>query len=219
MNTLTATKRSKADKLETVRSNGMVPAVVYGAGIENTSVSVPAADFKKVFAHAGESEVVTLTIDDHKHSVLVHDVQRDPVRGFAVHIDFLAIDMNKKITVMVPLEFEGVSPAVKSGTGSLVKIIHEVEIEALPKDLPHALHVSIDGLATTQDKLHVKDIAVPTGVVILTDADETVALIAELVEEKEETPVDIADIEVEKKGKKDDEEGAAADEGASEEKE
>ena len=212
MNTLTAIKRSKADLLATVRSNGMVPAVVYGAGIENTIVSVPAADFKKVFAQVGESEVVDLIVDGHTYSVLVQDVHRDPIRGHAIHVDFLAIDMKKKITVMVPVEFEGVSPAVKAGTGSLVKIVHEIEIEALPKDLPHALHVSIESLVTNQDKIHVSDITVPAGVVILTGADEVVALVAQLVEEKEESaPVDIANIEVEKKGKKEEEaEGEAA---------
>ena len=206
MNTLTATKRSKTELLATVRANGMVPAVVYGAGIENTIVSVPAADFKKVFSQVGESEVVDLTVDGHTYSVLVHDVERDPVRGFAIHIDFLAIDMKKKITVMVPIEFEGVSPAVKSGVGSLVKVTHELEIEALPKDLPHALHISIESLANVDDQIQVKDIALPTGVTLLADADEVVVLIAALKEEKEEeVPVDIASIEVEKKGKKEDE--------------
>ncbi|MGI9118312.1 MAG: 50S ribosomal protein L25 [Minisyncoccia bacterium] len=206
MNTLTAIKRSKADLLATVRNNGMVPAVVYGAGIENTSVSVPAADFKKVFAHAGESEVVTLDIDGKKHSVLIHDVQRDPIRGHAIHIDFLSIDMNKTITVMVPVEFEGVSSAVKSGSGVLVKVMHEIEVEALPKDLPHALHISIESLENVDDQIQVKDIKAPSGVTILADAEEVVALVSALKEETEESaPIDIANIEVEKKGKKEEE--------------
>lgn len=204
MQTLTATKRSKADKLESVRSNGMIPAVIYGAHVENTSISVSSIDFIKAFKEAGESSTIVLDLASKKIDVLIHEVQVDPVRGFPIHVDFLAVDMNKAVEVQIPLEFIGVSPAEKAGLGSLMKVLHEVEITALPKDLPHSIKVDISVLLTLQDQIHVKDIVAPTGVTILTESTEVVALVAPAKAEKEEeaAPVDLSAIEVEKKGKK-----------------
>lgn len=218
MQTLTATKRSKTDKLATVRNNGMVPAVVYGARVENTSISVSSIDFIKAFKEAGESSTLMLDIEGKKIDVLIHDVQVDPVKGFPIHVDFLAIDMSKPVEVQVPLEFIGVAPAEKSGLGSLMKVLHEVHIEALPKDLPHAITVDITSLETLQNQIHVKDIVLPKGVTMITNAEEVVALVAPAKAEKEEeAPVDLSAIEVEKKGKKD-EEGGAEEEAKPEEK-
>jgi len=206
MQTLQATKRSKTDKLIAVRNNGMVPAVVYGARVENTSISVPSTDFVKVFKTAGESSTIVLELEGKKIDVLIHQVQVDPVKGFPIHVDFLAIDMNKPVQVTIPLEFTGVAPAEKAGLGSLVKVLHEIEVEALPKDLPHNINVDISSLETLENQIHVKDITAPTGVKILTDEEEVVALVAAAKEEVEEqAPVDLSSIEVEKKGKKEEE--------------
>jgi large subunit ribosomal protein L25 len=210
MQTLTATKRSKADKLEVVRSNGMTPAVVYGARVENTSISVPSIDFKKAWKTAGESSTIALDLEGQKIDVLIHEVQVDPVKGFPIHVDFLAIDMNKPVQVAIPLEFTGVAPAEKSGLGTLVKVLHEVEIEALPKNLPHAITIDISSLETLENQIHAKDITLPSGVTMVTDGEEVIALVAAAKEEKEEeAPVDLSSIEVEKKGKKDEETPAA----------
>src|ERR1700752_2531805 len=130
MQTLIATKRSKTDKLASIRTNGMVPAVVYGARVENTSISVSSIDFVKVFKTAGESSTIVLELEGKKIDVLIHQVQVDPVKGFPIHIDFLAIDMSKPVEVTIPLEFTGVAPAEKEGLGSLVKVLHESQIEA-----------------------------------------------------------------------------------------
>ncbi len=206
MQTLTATKRSKTDKLGAVRSNGMVPAVVYGARVENTSISVPSVDFIKAWKVAGESSTIVLDLEGKKIDVLIHDLQVDPVKGFPIHVDFLAIDMNKTVEVQVPIEFIGVAPAEKSGLGVLVKVIHEVEIEALPKDLPHNIEVDLSSLVALGDQIHIKDVNLPKGVTMKTPADEVVALISAVKEEVEEVaPVDLSSIEVEKKGKKDEE--------------
>jgi len=187
----------------------MVPAVVYGARVENTSISVPSTDFIKVLKAAGESSTVALNLDGKNINVLIHEVQVDPVKGFPIHIDFLAIDMNKPVEVVVELEFTGVSPAEKAGLGSLMKVLHEISIEALPKDLPHTIIVDISSLETLENQIHVKDIIAPKGVTILTDADEVVALVAPAKAEKveAETPTDLASIEVEKKGKQESAEG------------
>ena len=214
MNILTATKRSKADKLGAVRSNGMIPAVVYGARVENTSISVPSVAFEKVLKVAGESSTIVLEIEGdgktQKVDVLIHDLQVDPVKGFPIHVDFLAVDMNKTIQVTVPLEFTGTAQAEKDSLGVLVKVLHEVEIEALPKDLPHAITVDVTSLSSLGSQIHVKELTAPSGVTLMTDGEEVVALIAAVKEEVEESaPVDLSAIEVEKKGKKDDAEGEA----------
>ncbi len=204
--TLTAAMRSKTDKLGSLRSNGQVPAVVYGARVENTSISVPSAQFEKILKIVGESGTVVLELGDtgKKIDVLIHDVQVDPVKSYPIHIDFLAIDMNKPIEVHVPIEFIGLAQAEKDSLGVLVKVLHEFEIKALPKDLPHNIEVDITNLANLGDQIHAKDIKLPSGVELKTDADEVVALIAAVREEKveEEAPVDLSTIEVEKKGKK-----------------
>jgi large subunit ribosomal protein L25 len=189
----------------------MVPAVVYGVRVENTLISVPTVDFLKVFKVAGESSTILLeikgdekTATSKKVDVLIHDMQVDPVKGYPIHVDFLAIDMNKPVEVTIPVEFIGIAPAEKDGLGNLVKVMHEVEVEALPKDLPHNVSVDLSVLLALDDQIHVKDIVLPKGVTMKTDLEEVIALIAAIKEEVvEEAPVDLSAIEVEKKGKKD----------------
>jgi len=213
MNKLTATMRSKADKLALIRTNGMIPAVVYGARVENTMISVSSIDFEKILKVAGESSAIVLEVTDptkkdasKKFDVLIHDMQVDPIRGFPTHVDFLAIDINKPVEVTIPIEFTGIAPAEKGGLGVLVKVLHEVDVEGLPKDLPHNIIVDVSTLANLDDQIHIKDIALPKGVTMKTHEDEVIALIAPVKEEEvaEAVPVDLSSIEVEKKGKKED---------------
>ncbi len=208
-------KRDIAESLSTIRNGGEIPAVFYGAGKQSTAVSIPVVAFKKVWRDAGESSAIVLNADGEDVDVLIHEVQVDPITSEPIHVDFLAIDMKKKIKVNVPLLFEGVSNAVKTGIGNLVKVLHEVEVEALPKDLPHNLVVDISNLNTVDDVVIVSQIKLPAGVAMITTGDEVVASIVPQVEEKLEdaAPVDLSAIEVEKKGKKE-EEGAEGGEAA-----
>lgn len=223
MFTIKAKKRDEGVKVDALRKSGEIPAVFYGAGKETTPVSVGTIEFKKIWREAGESSTVKVEMADKSGvDVLIHEVQVDPVTDEPIHVDFLVVDMKKKLRVKVPLEFVGISNAVKSGLGNLVKVLHEVEVEALPADLPHDLSVDISKLETLKDQVFVSDIKLPTGVVFVTNTTEVVASIVEQVEEKEEVvaPVDLSAIEVEKKGKKEEEgaEGATASEPATEEK-
>lgn len=211
-----ATKRDEATKMEALRKSGKIPAVFYGAGKTNTPVTISNVEFKKIWREAGESSAVKIVMDKGGDiDVLIHDVQVDPVTDEPIHVDFLAIDMNKKIKVKVPLVFEGISNAVKTGIGNLVKVLHEVEVEALPADLPHSLFVDISTLETLESQIFVSNIRLPAGVTVITPGTEVVASIVAQVEEKEEVaaPVDLSAIEMsEKKGKKEEEgaEGAEA---------
>lgn len=202
-----AKKRIEDTKLDVLRKAGEIPAVFYGAGKKTTPISISKIDFKKIWREAGESSAVKIEIPEGNIDVLIHEVQVDPVTSEPIHVDFLAIDMKKKIRVHVPLEFEGISNAVKSGIGNLVKVLHEFEIEALPADLPHNLVVDISKLETLNDQIFVSDVKLPAGVTVINHLTEVVASIIEQVEEKEEVvvPVDLSAIEVEKKGKKEEE--------------
>jgi len=113
--------------------------------------------------------------------------------------------MNKKVEVEVPIEFVGIAPAEKNGLGVLVKVLHDFNIEVLPKEIPHSIEVDLSGLEDLDSQIHVKNIILPKGVKMITDQEEVIALIApmkEEVEEEEEAPIDLSSIEVEKKGKK-----------------
>lgn len=202
-----AKTREASVKVDALRKSGEIPAVFYGAGKETTPISVGTVEFKKVWREAGESSAVKITTPGEVIDALIHEVQVDPITEEPIHVDFLAIDMKKKITVGVPLEFTGVSNAVKSGIGNLVKSIHELEVEALPADLPHSLPVDISKLETLKDQIFVYDVELPAGVTLVSNPSDVVASIIEQVEEKEEVvaPVDLSAIEVEKKGKKDEE--------------
>ena len=211
MLTLTAKGRDLKENLEKLRKAGELPAVFYGAGIKSTPITVSAIEFKKVWHKAGESSAVKITTPTGQQDVLIYEVQNDPVSDEPIHVDFLVIDMNKAIKVKIPLEFTGISEAVKAGLGILVKVLHEIEVEALPKDLPHNFVVDISKLLDIHSQIFVSDIILPKGVVAITKGSEVIAAIAEQKEEKEEVaPIDLSAIEVEKKGKKEEEGEATA---------
>lgn len=212
MTTLQAQFRTTGENLDAIRGSGSLPAVFYGAGKETTSITVPAMAFEKALKEAGESSTISLIMPDGTLDVLIHDVQLDPVKHIPTHVDFLVVDMNKPIEVAVPLEFVGVSGAVKGNLGALTKVIHELEVSGLPKNIPHQIEVDISVLETLENQIHVKDLKLPAGVTAMADADDVVALVSAVKEEVEEVaPVDLSAIEtVDQKGKKEEEAEPAA---------
>ncbi|HVV39029.1 MAG TPA: 50S ribosomal protein L25 [Candidatus Paceibacterota bacterium] len=210
---LAVTKRDIAVKPKALREKGMLPAVLYGRAQEATPISVERKAFDKLFRTAGESTVITLSGLGEEKDALIHEVTVDPVSGVSIHADFYAIAKGQTVTVSIPLEFDGESPAVKDLGGILVKVMHEIEIECQPKDLPHAIHVDISKLATLEDQIHVKDLAdIPASAKITVDPEEVVAMIDVAKEEPvEEAPADLSAIEIsEERGKKEEEGEAGA---------
>jgi large subunit ribosomal protein L25 len=209
---LNVEKRDLKENLNDMRKSGKLPGVFYGPKDPSTPIKMSAVDFKKAWKTAGESTVVSLEGSGIEAEVLIHEVDLDPVTDIAIHVDFYAIEKGKKLSVDVPLEFIGVSPAVKDLGAVLVKVAHEVEIEALPKDLPHSLQVDISGLVTFDSVLTAADIKLPAGVTLMIKTEDVIASVYEPKEEVVEAPVDLSAIEVEKKGKevKEGEEGAPA---------
>lgn len=204
---LTIEKRT--DEVSKVRAEGKIPAVFYGPKAASTPITVSESEFMKAWREAGESTVLTLTGVDEDHDALIHDVTRDPVTEKVTHIDFYVIEKGKKVQVAVPLEFTGEAPAAKTLGGTLIKVMHEIEIEALPAALPHSIEVDVSVLKTFEDQITVADIKLPAGVVSMMDAEEVVAVVNAAKEETEDAPttIDMSAIETSvQKGKKEEEE-------------
>lgn len=182
---LTAKIRDK--KPNALRRDGQIPAVAYGPKTKSHNLMVADLDFNKIFSQAGESDLISLKLpltkgakSDNQSSeiqVLIHEVQKHPLSGDIIHIDFYAPDLTKTVRVAVSLVFIGESPAVKDLDGILVKNMQEVEVEALPKDLPHKIEVDIARLKTFEDKIFISDLIMPQGVSVLASVDEVVALV------------------------------------------
>ncbi len=154
---------------------------------------------------------MTLKGEKETVDVLIQDVDLDPVSDIPLHADFYVFEKGKKLEVSVPLEFIGVSPAVKDLGGLLVKSLHELKISAAPEHLPHHIEVDISVLETFESQILASDVVLPAGVTLVELPTEVVASAAPAAEEVvEETPVDLSAIEVEKKGKKEEEPEAQA---------
>ena len=202
--------------LKTARAEGKLPVAVYGRAKkgskpESHSYFLNTKEFSKVLKTAGETSIVTLESPDGEKDVLIKEVTFHPTSGQPIHADLYVVDKTKKLEVNVPLEFEGVAPAVKEFNGIVLKVMHELAVEALPKDLPHDIKVDLEKLVALDSQILVKDLVLPAGVTALVDADEVVAAITVAEEEPvDETPIDLSAIEVEKKGKKEEEEETPA---------
>ncbi len=203
MLTLKTERRDTKIKPGVIRETGQIPAVFYGKKEASTPISIPKIDFLKVWKEAGESSVVTLETPEGNKESLIQDVDLDPITGIPRHADFYVFEKGHKVEVELPLEFTGVSPAVKDSGGMLVKVLHEMKVEAMPKDLPHDIKIDISALVNFGDQVLAKDIKLPTGLELKENPEEVVALVSAPREEKEEevAPIDLSAIEVEKKGK------------------
>ena len=193
MISLLATIRKEfGKKVKNLHKQGKIPAVVYGPKLKGVSVEVDEKEFKKVFSQAGESSLIELLTDKSKNLVLVHEIQRDPVSGKVIHIDFLQPNLEKEIEVEVPLVFEGTAPAEKDLGGTLVKNILEIKVKALPQNLPHEIKVNIDVLRTFEGHVLVKDLVLPKGVTVSKNPDEIVASVLppQKVEEELAVPIE-----------------------------
>ena len=208
---LQAAKRTVTGKgVKALRSEGKIPAVVYGAGEDTLAIELSAKDFEKTLKEAGESSVVSLKIDGDTKSVLIHEVDIDPVSNEPRHADFYAIKKGQKVQVEVSIEFVGESQAVKEGA-NLVKVMHTLPIEGEATHLPQEIEVDISALAAIGDQITAADIKLPEGITLTVGEEEVIALTAEQKEEEEEeapTEIDMDAIgDSEERGKKEEEGG------------
>lgn len=193
------------------KKEGFIPAVYYGSQSASTPIFINYIEFNKVLASAGESSSIALATEHGTENAMIQDVQFDPVKHVPIHVDFYIVEKGQKVHVKTPIEFVGESQAVKEG-GVLVKVMHELSVEGEPSKLPQQFTVDISLLVTTESVIKVGDIKLPAGVELYhVTPEDVVASITEAKEEVEEAPVetDLSAIEVEAKGKKE-EEGAEA---------
>lgn len=176
-------------KVKALRRDGNLPANIYGKKLASIAVQVPLKDFQKTFEEVGETGVIELQVNDDKYPALIHNVQVNPVTDIPVHVDFLNVDLAQKVTAPVPIEFIGESPAEKSGEGVVVYQLYEVEVEALPTDLPEKLEVDVSGLEKIDDAIHVSDLNVDRAKIeIKEDPEQSVVYITEPQKEEEIAP-------------------------------
>ncbi len=196
---LAVEQRDKFGKmLKILRQQGMIPAELYGRGIANVHLSIKRKDFERVFREAGESTVINLVLGNEGRPAIVYNIQRDYFTGEIIHIDFYQVRMDEKIRAHVLLEFIGEAPAVKEKGGILNKTLSEIEVEALPADLPHRLEVKLDGLAELNESIYAKDIQLPKGVKILVEPETVLVTVTPpLEEEKPAAPVEVSEVKVE----------------------
>lgn len=203
--TLKVAQRDDSSTPKVLRANGEIPAIVYGPKQEPIKVVLSGKEFDKVLKEAGESTIIELDGLKSKIEVLIKDVEFNPVNNKVTHVDLYAVEAGKEITTYVPLHFMGEAPAEHSHSGVVTKVLHEIEISCKPKNLPSHIDVSLESLSSVGDKIHVSDLVTPKGVSVLTGADESVAVISAIKEEVEEEKVDMDEIEVEEKGKTEEE--------------
>lgn len=180
-------KREKMGRgVSALRDKELIPAELYGKGLANLHLSVPLKEFRKVFKEAGENTIVNIVVEGKNHPVLIQDVSYNPVTDEMESVDFYQVRMDKKLKVGVPVEFVGIAPAVKEKNGLLVKALQEVEIEALPADIPRELKVNLSKLLDIGQSIYVKDLDVPSTVKILISPETVVATVTAKITEEEE---------------------------------
>jgi len=210
--------QKRTEKLDVVRAQGMVPGVVYGPDREPTSVSVKATELQKMYNEAGESTLIDFSVEGEETvKVLIQDLQFAPVKGNIVHVDFRQIQMGIEMEATVELEFVGVAPAVKEMGGTLSTTKDSLDIKCLPKDLVSSIQIDLSVLKTFDDAIHVKELQMPAGLTSTEDADMLIAKVQAPLSEEELNAMEegdsktVEDIEVEEKGKKEEDEAKEGD--------
>ncbi len=171
-----------------LRQAGKVPAVVYGKGKGSTAVEMDAKEFDLLYRAAGRSSLVQLRIGEGRaESAIIKSVQRNPLTGRALHVDFFIVDLEATMEVEIPLTFTGTAPAIDLIGGTLLTNLSRVKVRALPGDLPHEISVDISPLVDLDAAIHISDIVTDEKVQVLGDPDELVAKV--LPPRVEEEPV------------------------------
>ena len=209
-------KRDPKEKAAALRKKSFVPLELYGKGVENLHLSAGTKEFKKVFKQAGENTIVTVVLDSKKYPVIIHDVSYDGVSGDILNVDLHQVKMDQKIKLTVPVEFIGVSLAVKEKNGLLIKSLQEIEVEALPMDIPHNFQVDISKITEIDQSLYVKDLDIPKAVKVMVGPETVVATVTAKLTEEEElkmqqaAAVGVEAVKVESEEKKAEREAAKA---------
>lgn len=174
-----------------LRREGLVPGVVFGKGVESVSVQVDAKTFETLYRAAGRTSILNLKVpgDGGARSAIIKEVQRHPLTGKALHVDFFLVDLTHEMEVEVPLVFDGHAPAIEETGGTLITPVSRVRVKALPGDIPHEITVDVRSLVDLEAAIHVRDLLVDsTKVQIENDPDDLVAKVVPPRAVEEEAP-------------------------------
>lgn len=172
-------------KKENKKTEGKIPAVIYGPNSKNRSLELDYKNFSEAYRQAGESSLIDLAVDDKSAvKVLIQDIQKDPLSEKYVHIDFYELDMNKKLSLEVELKFEGIEEVEKATAGEVIRNMDKLEVECLPKDLIKEITVDVrEFLKELGDTMHAKDIKLPEGLSLVGDDEAPLISVQEIKEE------------------------------------
>jgi large subunit ribosomal protein L25 len=200
---LRATNRTVlGKKVKRLRAAGWIPAVMFGPDTPSNSIQVEQRDLLRVLHEAGSTALIDLYVDDQAtpKAVLAREVQRNPVTGHLLHVDFYQVRLTEKVKTTPRLDFVGKSPLAETGTAVLIHGMNEIEVECLPTDLINSITVDLSVLERMDDNILVSDLIVPPSVTILADPDEVVVSIVpsrmEVVEEEEEEEIELEEVEI-----------------------
>lgn len=209
---LNASKRQVVGKqVKQLRRQGLVPAVLYGPSLEPLNLQMPEHELAVILARAGGSHIIQLNVEGDTYPVLVREVQRDNLRDDLIHVDLYAVSMDRAIRAEIPLDFVNEAPLVTARQAMLIAALNSVEVECLPTDLPAAIQVDTSVLVDMDTAITVADLQIPSGVEVLAEPSELVAILSyietpeEEEEEEEEILVDAEDVEVIARGKAEEE--------------
>ena len=178
-------------KVRKMRRDGVIPANIYGRGIESVAVQIPFAEARIMLNEHGRNTLIAVQVsgEAEPRSVVVRDLDREPVSGAIQHIDFFEVELDRKLQADIPVRLIGEAPATQTWDGILVHDVDAVTIEALPGDLPDHFEISVEGMEELDDQLTAGDLELPSGVELVVDASTVIARIARPrleVEEEEE---------------------------------
>lgn len=200
--------------VKALRREGQLPAVLYGRNFETQPIMFDYRETSRVIQLLGSSTLVVIDLGEESHYALIREKQRDVIKGNLLHVDFQVVSLTEKVHAEVSVELIGESPAVKDLGGLIVVNNEQLEVEALPRDLPDRIVIDISTLQEIGDTIYVRDLNLEGDVSIMADEDEPIVLItlpsveAEPEEEEveEEEFLDESEPEVIEKGKREDEE-------------
>ncbi len=195
---LQATPRTVIGKqVKQLRRAGLLPGIIYGSSIEPLAVQFDAREARSIANQAGSSSLINVYVagTPTPYSVIIRDVQWDYLKRVLIHLDLQALSMTEKVRIQISINLVGDAAAVEELGGVLLHLVNEVDVECLPSALVPAIAVDISELTQIGDSISVKDIVVPEGIEILTDAEETVVQISAVVEEVEEVEEIVVELE------------------------
>jgi large subunit ribosomal protein L25 len=174
-------------KVKALRREGLVPAIIYGSGIDPIPITMNTKDVMQTLRLVGANTLITIQVGKKEHLTLIRDIQREVIKRDLLHLDFQAVSLEESITSTVPIVIVGEAPVIKEYEALLITSLEELEIEAKAKDLPDTIPVDVSGLLEIGDNIQVKDLEIAGEVTVMDDPEEIVivATLPTLMEEIE----------------------------------